>query len=58
MFFPVIQGGHFFVVCMHLKRKEVHVLDNMLLGSENVSDRYGGLVDFLVHLYANKVCLF
>ena len=55
MFFSIIQGGHFFVVCMHLKRKEVHVLDNMLLGSEDVSVRYGGLVGFLVHLYTNKV---
>ncbi|PWA95445.1 hypothetical protein CTI12_AA050540 [Artemisia annua] len=48
VFFPIIQGGHFFVVCVHLKRKEIHVLDNMLYGGENVSDRYGGLVDFLV----------
>ncbi|PWA79108.1 ulp1 protease family, C-terminal catalytic domain-containing protein [Artemisia annua] len=48
VFFPIIQAGHFFVVCMHLKRKEVHILDNMLLGSEAVSERYGGLVEFLV----------
>ncbi|PWA95077.1 hypothetical protein CTI12_AA010880 [Artemisia annua] len=48
VFFPIIQDGHFIVVCVHLKRREIHILDNMLLGSENVSDRYGGLVDFLV----------
>ncbi|PWA68285.1 ulp1 protease family, C-terminal catalytic domain-containing protein [Artemisia annua] len=48
VFFPIIQAGHFFVVCVHLKRKEVHILDNMLFGSEDVSDRYGGLVGFLV----------
>ncbi|PWA73469.1 Peptidase C48, SUMO/Sentrin/Ubl1 [Artemisia annua] len=48
VFFPIIQAGHFFVVCMHLKRKEVHILDNMLLGSEDVAERYSGLVGFLV----------
>ena len=30
-------------------------MDNMLLGSEDASTRYGGVVDFLVHLHTNKV---
>ena len=45
-------------MCMHLKRKEVHILDNMLLGSEDASTRYGGVVDFLVHFHTNSVFLF
>ncbi|PWA95284.1 ulp1 protease family, C-terminal catalytic domain-containing protein [Artemisia annua] len=48
VFFPICQGGHFYVVCVHLKRKEVHILDNMLSLDEDASERYGGLVDFLV----------
>ncbi|PWA90628.1 Peptidase C48, SUMO/Sentrin/Ubl1 [Artemisia annua] len=48
VFFPIFQGDHFYVVCVHLKRKEVHILDNMLSEVEDAKERYGGLVDFLI----------
>ncbi|GJX96969.1 peptidase C48, SUMO/sentrin/Ubl1 [Tanacetum coccineum] len=48
VFFPIIQGNHFFVVCMHLKRKEVHILNNMCSLITDVSERYGDVVYDLV----------
>ncbi|GKD65289.1 peptidase C48, SUMO/sentrin/Ubl1, partial [Tanacetum coccineum] len=48
VFFPIIQGRHFFVVCMHLKWKEVQILDNISSLVTDVSARYGDVVEYLV----------
>ncbi|GKA57827.1 peptidase C48, SUMO/sentrin/Ubl1, partial [Tanacetum coccineum] len=48
VFFPIIQGSHFFVVCMHLKCREVHILDNRSSLITDVSARYGDVVENLV----------
>ncbi|GJW02361.1 ulp1 protease family, C-terminal catalytic domain-containing protein, partial [Tanacetum coccineum] len=48
VFFPMIQGSHFFVVCMHLIWKEVHILDNTSSLITDVSTRYSDVVEYLV----------
>ncbi|GKC19621.1 ulp1 protease family, C-terminal catalytic domain-containing protein, partial [Tanacetum coccineum] len=55
VFFPMIQGSHFFVVCMHLIWKEVHILDNTSSLITDVSARYGDVVEYLVR---GEVCRF
>ncbi|PWA88824.1 ulp1 protease family, C-terminal catalytic domain-containing protein [Artemisia annua] len=47
VFFPVIQGRHFFVVCMNMKDGEVQLLDNLLLPDKTDDERFSW---FIIHL--------
>ncbi|PWA66146.1 RNA-directed DNA polymerase, eukaryota [Artemisia annua] len=47
VFFPVIQGRHFFVVCMNMKDGQVEILDNLLLPDKTEDERFTW---FIIHL--------
>ncbi|PWA72323.1 ulp1 protease family, C-terminal catalytic domain-containing protein [Artemisia annua] len=54
VFFPVIQGRHFFVVCMNMKDGEVQILDNLLLPDKTDDERFTW---FVIHLVVLSVWL-
>ncbi|PWA65992.1 ulp1 protease family, C-terminal catalytic domain-containing protein [Artemisia annua] len=51
VFFPIIQGEHFYVICMNLKLTEIHILDNINSDEQNLDKRYGEMPRILTKLF-------
>ncbi|PWA56464.1 hypothetical protein CTI12_AA419660 [Artemisia annua] len=49
VFFPVIKGHHFFVVCMNIKDGVVQILDNLLLPNTTDDERFDWFILLLVY---------
>ncbi|PWA67906.1 ulp1 protease family, C-terminal catalytic domain-containing protein [Artemisia annua] len=51
VFFPIIQGEHFYVICMNLKLTEIHILDNIKSDEQDLVKRYGEMPRVLTKLF-------
>ncbi|GKC57291.1 ulp1 protease family, C-terminal catalytic domain-containing protein [Tanacetum coccineum] len=51
VFFPIIKGEHFYVICMNLKITEIHILDNINSDEQDLGKRYGQMPRVLTKLF-------
>ncbi|PWA87360.1 hypothetical protein CTI12_AA128140 [Artemisia annua] len=51
VFFPIIQGRHFFVLCMNMKDGEVQILDNLLMPNTTDDDRFNWFILNLISVF-------
>ncbi|GKD57625.1 ulp1 protease family, C-terminal catalytic domain-containing protein [Tanacetum coccineum] len=51
VFFPIIKGEHFYVICMNLKITEILILDNINSDEQDLVKRYGQILRVLTKLF-------
>nr|GFA46348.1 ulp1 protease family, C-terminal catalytic domain-containing protein [Tanacetum cinerariifolium] len=51
VFFPIIKGEHFYVICMNLTITEIHILDKINSDEQDLVKRYGHMPRVLTKLF-------